>query len=63
MNKDYNIGRTALMQTIVEMFHELTGSYIKKTYEVIAKFTDTELIEVYGILYNEYYNKKEEIKW
>lgn len=57
MNKNYNIGRTALMQTIAEMDYELTGVDIELAYTVLPKFTDTELIEVYGVIYNEYYNK------
>ena len=60
MNKKYNIGRTALEQTIGEMYHELTGADIEMAYAVLSKFTAIELIEVYGVIYNEYYNKKEE---
>jgi len=60
MNENYNIGRTALMQTIGEMYHELTGGDIEIAYAVLPKLTDTVLIELYGILYNKYYNKKEE---
>ena len=60
MNKNYNIGRTALTQTIVEIKHELSGTDIKQAYDVLSNFTDRDLIELYGILYNEYYNKKEE---
>ena len=56
MNKNYNIGRTALMQTMAEMDYELTGADIDWTYTALSKFTDTELIELYGILYDEYYN-------
>lgn len=58
MNKNYNIGRTALMQTMAEMDYELTGADIDWTYTALSKFTDTELIELYGILYDEYYNGK-----
>ena len=58
MNKNYNIGRTALEQTIGEMYYELTGADIEIAYAVLPKFTDIELIEVYGVIYNEYYNKK-----
>ena len=57
MNKNYNIGRTALEQTIGEMYHELTGADIEIAYAVLPKFTDIELIEVYGVIYDEYYNK------
>ena len=60
MNKNYNIGRTALMQTIVEMDYELTGIDIHWAYSFLLKCDDTELIKIYGLVYNEYYNKKEE---
>ena len=56
MSKNYNTGRTA----IVEMDYELTGVDINKAYDILSKFTDTVLIETYGTVYNEYYNKKEE---
>ena len=58
MNKKYNIGRTALEQTIGEMYHELTGADIEIAYAVLSKFTAIELIEVYGVIYDEYYNGK-----
>ena len=58
MNKNYDIGRTALMQTIVEMDYELSGTDIKQAYDVLSNFTDRDLIELYGILYDEYYNGK-----
>lgn len=58
MNKNYNIGRTALEQTIGEMYHELTGADTKIIYTVLPNFTDRVLIELYGILYDEYYNGK-----
>lgn len=58
MNKKYNIGRTALEQTIGEMYHELTGADIEIAYAVLSKFTAIELIEVYGLIYDEYYNEK-----
>ena len=57
MNKNYNIGRTALMQTIVEMDYELTGIDIHWGYGFLAKYSDTELIKIYGLIYDEYYNK------
>lgn len=60
MNKNYEIGRTALEQTIIEMDYELTGVDIETAYAVLPKFTDIELIELYGLVYNEYYNNKEE---
>lgn len=59
MNKDYIIGRTALEQTIGEMYYELTGTDIEIAYAGLSKFTAIELIEVYGSIYNEYYNNKE----
>lgn len=60
MNKNYNIGRTALIQTIVEMDFELTEIDIHWAYSFLARCDDTELIKIYGLVYNEYYNKKEE---
>ena len=60
MNKNYNIGRTALIQTIVEMDYELTGIDIHWSYSFLERCNDTELIKIYGLVYNEYYNKKEE---
>ena len=58
MNKNYNIGRTALIQTIVEMYFELTEMDIHWAYSFSSKCSDTELIKIYGLIYNEYYNKK-----
>lgn len=58
MNKKYNIGRTALEQTIAEMYYELTGADIEIAYAVLSKFTAIELIEAYGLVYNEYYNEQ-----
>lgn len=60
MSKNYNTGRKALIQTIIEMDYELTGVDINKAYDILSKFTDTVLIETYGAVYNEYYNKKED---
>ena len=57
MNKNYNIGRTALMQTIVEMDYELTGIDIHWAYSFLAKCEDTELIKIYGLIYDEYYSR------
>jgi len=58
MNENYNTGRTALTQTIAEMYHELIGADIGWTYTALSKFTDTELIEFYGLIYD-YYCKEE----
>ena len=58
MSKNYNTGRTALIQTIVEMDYELTGIDIHWAYSFLAKCSDTELIKIYGIVYDEYYNGK-----
>ena len=60
MNKNYEIGRTALIQTIVEMDFELIEIDIHWAYSFLARCDDTELIKIYGLVYNEYYNKKEE---
>ena len=60
MNKNYEIGRTALIQTIVEMDFELTEIDIHWAYSFLANCDDTELIKIYGLVYNEYYNIKEE---
>ena len=57
MNKNYEIGRTALIKTIVEMDNELTRIDILWAYNFLLKCEDTELIKIYGQVYNEYYNK------
>ena len=57
MKKNYEIGRTALIKTIVEMDNELTRIDILWAYNFLLKCEDTELIKIYGQVYNEYYNK------
>lgn len=58
MNKNYNIGRTALMQTIVEMECELVNIDTHWAYSFLSLCDDTELIKIYGLVYDEYYNKE-----
>lgn len=57
MNKNYNIGRTALIESIVEMDYELIGIDIHWAYSFLSNCSDTELIKIYGLIYDEYYNK------
>lgn len=58
MNTYYEIGKHALIEIICEMEYELYGIDTEILYNtLVLEFTDYELINYYGLIYDEYYNK------
>lgn len=57
----YEIGKQALIETIMEMRSELFETYNKERAYIAYQFSEAEeLIKEYGVLYDLYYNKGDE---